>query len=416
MAPAAYLSSRSRCLCVSRREPVIVSRVSQSTYQVRLLKSLDSLAAALLEERDALVILWRERVCKLPSAKDLDVPTLSDHIPVWIAEFALALRSFVVEASDECKAASVPFAHGVQRFEDGFDIEEVVAEYNILRDCVHDMAEELEVPLVGKARRVVDKAFDDAIAGAVKAFAESQAREVQRRRTEYLAFVAHDLRTPLSAITFSAHILGQRLPAANREPETARLLRTLIRNATQLDALVSQVLEENTHLLTELSVKPELRLFDLWPVVETLLQDLQGDANKSVTRLVNQVPDDLEVRADAGLVRRILQNLINNAIAYTPRGEVTIGARALAGDEGIEVWVTDNGAGIPRERIERVFDALETDPDRDSTGLGLAIVKTFVEAHHGQVTVESVEGEGSTFRFTLPRTIPVVEKAKTAAG
>ena len=380
------------------------------------MKTLDTLAAALLEERDALVVVWRERVCKLPSARDCDVPTLNDHIPGWIAELGSALRVFIHEASDECKPASVPFAHGVQRFEDGFDIEEVVAEYNILRDCVYDMAESLEVTLVGKARRVVDKAFDDAIAGAVKAFAESQAREVQRRRTEYLAFVAHDLRTPLSAIMFSAHVLEQRLLAANREPETERLLRTLLRNATQLDALVSQVLEENTHLLTELSVKPEVRQFDLWPVVENLLQDLQGDADKAATRLVNQVPDDLEARADAGLVRRILQNLISNAIAYTPRGEVTVGARALEGDEGIEVWVTDNGAGIARERIDRVFDALETDPDRNGTGLGLAIVKTFVEAHHGQVTVESVEGEGSTFRFTLPRTIPVAEKAKTAAG
>jgi two-component system phosphate regulon sensor histidine kinase PhoR len=379
------------------------------------LKTLESLATGLLEERDALVVAWRERVCKLPSARDLDAPTLNDHIPGWIAELGLALRAVVLEASDECKPAAVPFAHGVQRFEDGFDIEEVVAEYNILRDCVHELAEELGVNLAGKARAVVNKAFDDAIAGAVKAFAESQAVEVQRRRTEYLAFVAHDLRTPLSAITFSAHILEQRLPATSRDPETQRLLRTLARNATHLEALVSQVLEENTHLLTQLSVKPELRRFDLWPLVENLLHDFQGDASKAATRLVNLVPDELEARADAGLVRRILQNLVSNAITYTPRGEVTIGARDLAGDESIEVWVTDNGAGIARERIDKVFDALETDPDRDGTGLGLAIVKTFVEAHHGQITVESVEGEGSTFRFTLPRTTPA-DNAITPKG
>jgi two-component system, OmpR family, phosphate regulon sensor histidine kinase PhoR len=380
------------------------------------LKTLESLAAALFEERDALVVRWRERVRELPSAKGLDVPTLNDHMPVWIAELPSALRAFVAEASDECKAASVPLAHGLQRFEDGFDIEEVVAEYNILRDCVHDMAERLEVDLRGRARRVVNKAFDDAIAAAVKAFAECQAREVQRRRAEHLAFVAHDLRTPLSAITFSAHILEQRLPVASREPETARLLKTLIRNAMQLDALVSQVLTENTHLLTELSVKPERRLFDLWPVVETLLQDVQALAAKAATRLVNQVPDELEVRADAGLVRRILQNLLGNAIAYTPGGEVTIGARSLADEDCVEVWVTDNGAGIARERIDKVFDPLETDPERDGTGLGLAIVKTFVEAHDGKVTVESVEGEGSTFRFTLPRAVAVASDSVKSPG
>lgn len=336
-------------------------------------------------------------------------------MPVWIAELASVL-STSSETSDEFQAVSIPLAHGLQRFEDGFDIEEVVAEYNILRDCVHDMAERLEVDLRGKARRVVNKVFDDAIAAAVKAFAECQAREVQRRRVEHLAFVAHDLRTPLSAITFSAHILEQRLPAVTRDPETARLLKTLGRNAVQLDSLVSQVLRENTQLLTELSVKPERRTFDLWPVVEALIQDLQPLALKTATRMVNQVPDDLDVRADAGLVRRIFQNLIANAIAYTPGGEVTIGARDAGPNERAECWVTDNGAGIARERIDKVFEALETDPERDGIGLGLAIVKTFVEAHDGIVTVESVEGEGSTFRFTLPRSITMETEKEPVVG
>ena len=69
----------------------------------------------------------------------------------------------------------------------------------------------------------------------------------------------------------------------------------------------------------------------------------------------------------------------------------------------MECLVSDNGAGIPAERLDRVFDKLETDPAKESgLGLGLAIVKTFVEAHEGTVTVESQEGVGSTFRFTLP--------------
>lgn len=366
---------------------------------------LDRLADCLLEERDAILVLWRDQVRALSSAKQLDLPTLNDHMPVWIAEMVAMLRA-PPEAADAGQDGS-PLAHGVQRFADGFDIEEVVAEYNILRDCVHDLAERQGVDLRGASRRVVNKIFDDAIASAVKAFAESQAREVRRRRAEHLAFVAHDLRTPLSAITFSAHILQQRLPATGSDPETARLLKILARNAKQLDSLVSHVLKENTQLLTELGVSVERRLFDLWPVVETLVQDLRPVADKAAAHIVNQVPDDLEVLADAALLGRVLQNLIANAIAYSPGGEVTIGARELALENAVECWVTDNGAGIPRERLEKVFDALETDPDpeRDGLGLGLAIVKTFVEAHDGKVTVESVEGQGSTFRFTLPRTV-----------
>ena len=375
------------------------------------MKTLDRLAGELRAHSDSVMRSWRGRVRVLSSARGLDAPTLDDHMPIWLAELAGALAR---AGSEEADADATPLAHGLQRFEDGFDIEEVVAEYNILRDCVHEVAEGMDLDLRGRARRVVDREFDDAIAGAVKAFAQSQAREVQRRRAEHLAFVAHDLRTPLAAITFCIHILEQRLPAAEGDAETARLLRTLGRGAKQLDGLVSQVLKENTHLLTELGVHVERRTFDLWPVVELLMQDLQPLAAKSATRLANRIPDDLDVNADATLLRRILQNLVANAIGYTTGGEVTVGARDRPTEGLVECWVTDNGAGIARDRIDKVFEALETDPERNGVGLGLAIVKTFVEAHDGQVTVESVEGEGCTFRFTLPRSAAAVGSVREA--
>jgi signal transduction histidine kinase len=362
------------------------------------LKTLQTLAGVLADQGAAIMARWRDQVRHLDSARNLDLPTLNDHMPVWLAEVAAAMRAFALAPAGEGESAAVPLAHGLQRFEDGFDIEEVVAEYNILRDCVHEVAEREGLELRGQSRRFVNRVFDDAIGSAVKAFAASQAREVQRRRAEHLAFVAHDLRTPLGAITFATSVLEQR--AGARDAEIVRLLRILGRNAKQLDALVTSVLNENTQLLTEMAVQVERRTFDLWPLVETLFQDLHALAAKSGTRLANQVPDDLDVRADAALLRRIFQNLVSNAIRYTPSGEVRVGARSV--DGVVECWVSDDGAGIPAERIGKVFDALETDPEGDGTGLGLAIVKTFVEAHQGSVGVESVEGRGTTFRFTLP--------------
>jgi len=112
----------------------------------------------------------------------------------------------------------------------------------------------------------------------------------------------------------------------------------------------------------------------------------------------------------AGADRFIVQSI---SFAYAPGGEVVIGAADPGSGGPLEIWVRDNGAGIPAERIDKVFDALETDPKRDGVGLGLAIVKTFVEAHDGNVAVESVVGHGSTFRFTLPRT-PAVKTAGSA--
>src|SRR6185437_3279205 len=201
-----------------------------------------------------------------------------------------------------------------------------------------------------------------------KTFAECQAMETQRRREEYLAFVAHDLRTPLNAITLATHILELRSPDGTGDPETGRVMRTLRRNARHLESLVNRVLEENTHLLTELGVKVERRRFELWPLVEGVILDMQPIAIEKKTVMVNQIPDDLPLFADASLVRRIFQNLLANAIDYAPGGVVTAGARETGPEGPLECWVADNGPGIPAERLAKVFDALETDPERDGIG------------------------------------------------
>jgi signal transduction histidine kinase len=362
---------------------------------------LESLAALLLRDRDHLLALWRKQVRALPSAAKLDVPTLNDHLPALIVELADALRAHGVDP-DGAGADSSPPAHGLQRFEVGFDIEEVVAEYNILRECIHGMADREGVSLQGAPFRILNRVLDDAIGLAVKTYAAHQALEVQRRREEYLAFVMHDLRTPLNAISLITHVLELRMRESEAPAEVTTMLTSLRRNVNHLDELVGTVLKENTHLLTELAIKVERRSFDLWPLVEMLIRDLEPMAGKSATRIVNRVPHDLSMRADAGLVRRIFQNLLINAVEYTPGGEVVVSARQSAPEGAVECLVSDNGAGIPADRLEKVFEMGESHPERDGTGLGLAIVKTFVEAHDGEVCVESTEGRGSTFRFTVP--------------
>lgn len=185
--------------------------------------------------------------------------------------------------------------------------------------------------------------------------------------------------------------------------EAAQMLKALRRNVQHLEGLVGKVLEENLSLETELGIKLERREFDLWPLVEAIIHDLNLLAGTANTKLVNKTPDDTVVYADAGLLRRVFQNLIANAIRYAPGGKVIIEARELGAEGPIECCVVDNGTGIPEELLEKVFEKGESDPQNQSgTGLGLAIVKTFIEAHGGTVAVESKEGIGSTFRFSLP--------------
>ncbi len=359
------------------------------------------------QEGVALLLQWRQQVKQLPSAQHLDTPALNDHIPHFLEELAAALESQARETIPEALEGSSPPAHGLQRLQEAFDLEEVVAEYNILRGCLHDLAEKNGLRLQGETFHILNRVLDQAIGLAVQTYATERALEVQRRREEYLAFVAHDLRTPLNAISLAARVLEVTFRERSERAETAQMLKTLGRNVQHLQRLVEKIIEENTNLQTETGVKLERRELDLWPLVQALIHDLRPVAGTGSTKLVNKVPQRLVVYADAGLLRRIFQNLIANAIKSTPRGKVVIKAQEVDDEGLIECSVADTGTGFPEEHLAKVFDELENGAQNEGgLGLGLAIVKTFVEAHGGKVTVESKQGVGSTFQFTLPTAKP----------
>ena len=365
--------------------------------------NLNKLAGLIKQERQTLLSQWRLQVRELASAQHLDIPTLNDHMPGLLDELAIELKLNSDSTIPEMLLEGSPPAHGLQRLQEAFDIAEVVAEYNILRGCIHDLATENGINLQGKPFHVVNRVFDHAIGLALETYATQQALEVKQRRQEYLAFVAHDLRTPLFAISLTGRVLEQSLPKRGYGEDAAQMLKSLRRSVQQLEGLVQKVLEENTHLEADKGIHLERRLFDLWPLVERLRDDLALVAEASGIQIINRVPDDLVVYADASLLQRILQNLVTNAVKYTPNGIVTIGAKVVVDDHSVACWVSDNGKGIPEEMLGKIFDKGETDAERDDgTGLGLAIVQTFTEAHGGTVTVESAPGVGSTFKFTLP--------------
>ena len=364
-------------------------------------------------ERELLLRNWREQVRQLPSAKHLDIPTLNDHIPTFLDELCVACSAPLETTIPEALREGSPPAHGLQRIQDGFDIEEIVAEYNILRGCIHDLAESRSVLLQGECFRTLNRVFDRAIASAVQAYATGQALEVRTRRQEYLTFVMHDLRTPLNAASLSAQVL-QMLISNSVGEDAITMLKTLHRNIQHLDRLVRKIIDENTGLQTEIGVDLHRRVVDLWPLVEMLLRDLQPVALSNRTQLINQVPYDLSVYADASLLLRILQNLIANAIRYSPEGVIKISAYENEADGTVECTVVDNGSGIPAELLPKVFDKGETDSENGGgMGLGLAIVKKFVEAHGGTVSVESELSAGSKFRFSLPAKQPQGDAAGT---
>jgi two-component system phosphate regulon sensor histidine kinase PhoR len=359
-------------------------------------------ASIIRDKRDALLADWREKVRALPNAAELDTPTLNDHIPIFLEELADAFEQGTEKAISNCVVQGSCPTHGLQRFDNGFEVEEVVAEYNILRGCIHTVLEENGITIQGSFLHILNNILDGAIGAAIKAYVEQQTLDMQRKREDYLAFVAHDLRTPIGAIALATQILEHDI-ADGGNTRLQQALTTLRRNVGYLSALTSKVLEENINLETDCGVRLEQRRFDLWPLVELIMQDMQPVIESGCAKLVNDVPHDLTVYADASLLQRVFQNLIANAVRHAPNGEVRVSAKSAAMQDMVECEVTDNGCGMAEDRLSRIFDKFETDGKRSTdVGLGLAICKAFVEAHGGTIAVRSQAGAGSTFSFTLP--------------
>jgi signal transduction histidine kinase len=366
---------------------------------------LHKLADLLHEHRAELLATWRREVRRLPAARDLDVPTLNDHIPNVLEELAGALVSGETQSVMDLELEHSPKVHGTARFRAGFDIVEVVAEYNIIQELVQALAEQNGVSWAGQVSRIVNRVFDRAIASAVDTFARQKTLEIQQRREEHLAFVMHDLKTPLAAMQTARVLLKHNLPENIQTGTVRNMLELIERNAARVEALLKMATQEQYNIAV--SASPEMRLerreLDLWPLVEGLLHDLKPLAENSPVHIVNSVPTDLTIFADAMLLGQVFQNLVSNALRYTTQGQIAIGAQSIDEGQTVRCWVSDTGAGIEPDRLGRVFDKLETDADRKGgMGLGLAIVKQVVEAHGGKVFVESELGKGSTFTFLVP--------------
>jgi two-component system phosphate regulon sensor histidine kinase PhoR len=368
--------------------------------------TVDRFAALIQEHRDELLGEWREKVRRLPAARDLDTPTLNDHIPHLLEELALALTSGETESVLDLQLNDSPKIHGGLRLRAGFDIVEVVAEYNILRELLSVLAERENVDISGDPNRILDRVIDRAVALAVDTYAKDRALELQQRREEHLSFLIHDLKTPLTAINAAERILDTSLPDETKDGRIGRILEIIRRNAHRLNALISTASQEQYNLAasTAEEIKVANREFDLWPLVEALAWDLRALIESAPVQIINAVPENCVVQADPVLITQVFQNLVANAIKYTSKGEITVGAEAVELNK-VRCWVRDTGAGIPPERLGKIFEKFETDPQKKGgMGLGLAIVKQIVEAHAGQIFVESEVGRGSTFSFVLPGT------------
>ena len=233
-------------------------------------------------------------------------------------------------------------------------------------------------------------------------------RRLEKMRSDFVANVSHELKTPVAAVKGYAETL---LAGAMNDEETARsFLNTIYEESERLNRLIGDILE-----LSKIESKRAPLFFspvDLSELIGKTLEMLGSEAAKKRIALSMHVEEHLFIEADEDRLRQILLNLLSNGINYTPEGgNVTVSAEAVEGEgdepEKIRIIVSDTGIGIPKKDLPRIFERFyRVDKARSrssgGTGLGLSIVKHLVELHNGSIRVESELDLGSRFIIELP--------------
>ncbi|HUA92206.1 MAG TPA: ATP-binding protein [Terracidiphilus sp.] len=231
-------------------------------------------------------------------------------------------------------------------------------------------------------------------------------QDTDRFKTQFLAVASRKLRDPLLQLRRGLYALGQGY-GGELLPLQSELVAKATNEAEQLNDLMADLIE-----VAELDTgKRELKLERLRPsqaLTEARDRYCEEAAEKHIRLEVNAYVDLTPVKADRRALRSILDNLLTNALRFTPEdGEILLSAEEMK--DYVQFTVRDTGRGIEADRLSRIFDRLNPFSDK-GTGLGLALVRRLVESLGGQIAVESRLGHGTTFRFTLP--IAVVEDAR----
>jgi len=259
------------------------------------------------------------------------------------------------------------------------------------------------VSILPSSRRIDEDS--EGIRGAIAVFHDiTRLKQLEKIRQDFVANVSHELRTPLTTIKGYAETL---LEGALKEDQAFQFVQVIKRHTDRLTKIVEDLLMLSRIETKEFQLKMEA--IPLRDFIDDVVEFVKEPAEKKKISLSrNEIPSSLAVQADRSYLEQILINLLDNAIKYTPEGgRVTVSA-IERDSKDIQFSVEDNGIGIPKEDLSRIFERFyRVDKGRSKemggTGLGLSIVKHLVQAHGGRVWVESQPGKGSTFYFTLPK-------------
>src|SRR4030042_1910082 len=237
--------------------------------------------------------------------------------------------------------------------------------------------------------------------------ANQELRKLDEMKSEFVSVASHELRTPLAAIKNAVQLMLQGKTGEINENQK-KFLSMAERNINRLTSILNSLLDLSRIESGKIEMKFEE--LDFKASIEFILSSLKPKADGKSIQLNMEIPEKLpSIYGDREKVEQILTNLVGNAIKFTPEGgEITVSVRpSPRGGNKLAISVRDSGIGISEDQFEKIFEKFHQVEgsllrSTSGTGLGLAITKGLVEAHHGEIWVESEIGKGSTFTFTLP--------------
>lgn len=257
--------------------------------------------------------------------------------------------------------------------------------------------------IVGTAEDITDaKAAEDdrELLLARERTAREETEAALRTRDRVLRIVSHDLKNPLHTIGMTTELLEMPLPP-EKHAEQIGIIRRTVNRAQQL---VYDLLDA-ARVQSDKPMPIDPRPVEVRPLIDEAIEAFALQAEQKKVRLEQSVSDEVtEVVADRTRLLQVLSNLIGNAVKFTQEGGLIAVGVTLPGDDRVEFRVTDTGTGIAPEVVPHIFEPFTQARDGATlgTGLGLSIAKGIVEAHGGEITVESAPGSGTTFCFTIP--------------
>jgi signal transduction histidine kinase len=361
------------------------------------------------------------------SAQALTDQELIDHFPQLFADL---VEYFITEADPETRKRTVAAAinHGMTRWRQGYQLTEIVRELGLVHRAILEHAVERFFDsnpqwIEGSKATWKNLAgfFEDWIAGSVQRYVENYTAELRRvngellesnkilnktdaARLRLIRTVSHEISNVLNALQLTIALLK----ISDDPPRREEMLRTCQRNVQDMGDLLDDL--KNYSLLLNGIDEPEIEEIDLKPFASELESSFRAKTAEAGLRLILRLDPDLAtVRSDRKKIRRIITNLITNAINYRclerEQGTVTLAFSSLD-ENSWQMMVEDSGIGIAPEHFETIFEEFKrVNPTADikGSGLGLAITKRLVDELKGKIEVFSEIGKGSRFVLTLPK-------------